>query len=322
MNVSYKKVRKVMRAFPDVKVASELRDKVLLYYKMDEDTTANFKTRLRKTCWDLLNRRKQQVEAPNSAKILVFDIETAPIKTYVWRRWGQNINNAQTLNDDWPILTWSAKWLFEDDMLSDKMTPTEALERDDKRVVTSLWNLIEEADIVIAHNGLKFDMRMMNGRFFIHGIKPPSSVQVIDTLRAARRTMALPSFKLDDIATYLGKEGKIKTEMSWWTKFLEGDPEAIDRMQEYNDKDVYVLEEVYLSLRPWIKPHPNMGLFIGDDIQCCPSCGSKNLEYLDKYATYVNLFDEIRCGDCSALSRSRKSGNIRDRTQLNTSLPK
>jgi len=258
----------------------------------------------------------------HTAKVLVFDIETAPILTYVWRRWQQNVFTDQTVEDNWPILTWSAKWLFESKMYSMKMTPKEAINRDDKRVVQGLWSMIDEADIIIAHNGLKFDVRMMNARFFMHGMVPPSSYQVIDTLKAARRAMALPSFKLDDIAKYLGKEGKIKTDMTWWTKFLNGEKEAIDRMQEYNDKDVYVLEEVYLSLRTWIKPHPNLGLFVEHDKPSCPTCASTVLTKISEYATYVNTYDEYRC-EHGHLSRGRKTNTpIGGKRTLHVSLPK
>lgn len=257
------------------------------------------------------------------AKILVFDIETAPLLAYTWRRYQQNVYSDQAVEDNWPILTWSAKWLFEDKMYSMKMTPKEAVNRDDKRVVQGLWSMIDDADIIIAHNGLKFDVRMMNARFFLHGLVPPSSYLVIDTLKAARRAMALPSFKLDDIAKYIGKEGKIKTDFSWWTKFMNGEKEAIDRMQEYNDKDVYVLEEVYFSLRPWIRPHPNLGLFVDHAEPTCPSCGSTELTNVGEYATYVNTYDELRCGDCNHTSRSRKTNTpIGGRKNLNVSIPK
>lgn len=259
----------------------------------------------------------------HQAKILVFDIETAPILAYTWRRWQQNIFSDQVVEDNWPVLTWSAKWLFEPKMYSMKMTPKEAINRDDKRVLQGIWNFINEADIVIAHNGLKFDMRMLNGRFFLHGMPPPSSTQVIDTLKAARRAMALPSFKLDDIAKSLGKEGKIKTDMTWWTKFMNGEQEAIDQMQEYNDKDVYVLEEVYISLRPWIKPHPNLGLFVEHSDLTCPACASTDLNKIGEYATYVNTYDEYRCGNCNHTSRGRKTNTpIGGRKNLQVSIPK
>lgn len=98
--------------------------------------------------------------------------------------------------------------------------------------------------------------------------------------------------------------------------------EALDKMDHYCGGDVGLLEEVYLELRPWIKPHPNMGLFIGDDIARCPSCGSDDLKIDGYYRTYVNEYDAFRCGNCGSQSRSRKS-NIKssDFPNLKTSLP-
>lgn len=312
--------------FPYVTSPAELAG--LILKRLDINRTTVDKddwNNLVKNCWDILNRDvKDGIEKPSTfkAKVLVFDIETAPLLVYVWRRWKQNVFSDQALEDNWPILTWSAKWLFEEEIMSMKMTPEEALNRDDRRVVHGLWRLINEADIVIAHNGLKFDMKMMNGRFWIHGLEPPSTVEVIDTLKSAKKMLGLPSYKLDDLAKYLNKEGKIKTDFSWWSEFLEGNPEAIDRMQEYNDKDVTILEEVYFSLRPWIKPHPNLGLHIGEDIKVCPTCASEDLQYIGKYATYVNMYEELRCNSCGALSRSRKNGNLRERKELLSSLPR
>lgn len=256
-----------------------------------------------------LKEKETPTTLEHSARILVFDIETAPIMTYVWRRWQQNVFSDQAIHDDWPVLTWSAKWLCEDEMMNDQMTPEEAVARDDKRVVTSLWKLFEEADMVIAHNGKKFDKRMANGRFWINNLPPPSSYHVIDTL-SVRKTLALPSNKLDDLRKYKGGEGKIKTEMSWWVDFLEGKQEAIDRMSHYNDKDVIELEELYLDVRAWIQPHPNLGLFIGTDIQVCPTCASRNLSPIMKpYVTTMNVYQQLRCDDCGAISRNRKPGN-------------
>lgn len=243
----------------------------------------------------------------HTAKILVFDIETAPLISYHWRHWKQNIYSEQRIEDNWPILTWSAKWLFEDKMYSMKMTPSEAIKRDDKRVVEGLWRMIEEADILIAHHGLKFDIPMMNGRFLLHNLPPPSSYLVVDTKNHLKRIVSLPSYKLDDLCKYFGLEGKIKTDFSWWTKFMEGDPEAIDKMQEYNDKDVYQLEELYLHIRPWLKPHPNLSLFSINGSQCCPSCSSTKATEIGNYNTYVNSYPEYRCDDCGHNYRGRKT---------------
>ena len=56
-------------------------------------------------------------------KILVFDLETAPLQAYVWRLWKQNVNplNGQ-LQSEWFLLTYSAKWLFDNSIISGKLS--------------------------------------------------------------------------------------------------------------------------------------------------------------------------------------------------------
>lgn len=323
----YEQIRSVMAKYPDVTKAKNLKNLVIEEFNLKYNKKQ--KHTLRKVCWDMLNRRngpnERNTVLPHSARILVFDIETAPILTYVWRRWQQNVFSDQTIHDDWPILTFSAKWLCEDHMISVSMTPKEAIARDDRRVVKELWKLFEEADMVIAHNGRKFDRKMANARFMLAGLNPPASYHVIDTLLSAKKSFAFPSNKLDDLCKYFGLEGKIKTEMSWWTEFLEGKKEAIDRMQKYNDQDVLALEEVYLKMRSWIQPHPNLGLFIGEDIQSCPTCGGTHLTpILKPYVTTMNMYQQLRCDDCGGMSRTRLPSNqIRaDKKALSSSLPR
>ena len=83
-------------------------------------------------------------------KILIFDIESSPSKVYSFGRFNVNIYLDQVIQD--PImLTWSAKWLFSDTVMSDRLTPEEVLKVDDYRIVKSLWSLLNEADIVVAH---------------------------------------------------------------------------------------------------------------------------------------------------------------------------
>lgn len=240
-----------------------------------------------------------------SARVLSFDIETAPMLSYHWGLWNQNIY-IDNVHKDWCILTWAAKWIFEDKVYSERISPDEVIERDDKRIVKSLWNLLDQADIVIAHNAKKFDVRVANARFLKHGLKPPSHYQVVDTLKVARKQFRLMSNKLDDICTYMGIEGKMETPKGLWKKAVEGDQEAIYIMDEYCVQDVKILEDVYFELRAWIKPHPNLNLLEDPDgANKCPTCTSPNLSYDGDYVTYANRFHNFRCGDCGALSRSR-----------------
>ncbi len=256
------------------------------------------------------------------AKILVFDIETAPLMTFLWNRFQKYVKDDMLI-EDWYVICWSAKWLFEDEMISRCVTPEESKDRNDKRIVKDLWDLLDEADIVISHNGDKFDIKKMNGRFAKYGLNLPMPYRSIDTFKSARKRLSLPSLSLDYIANYFDVGAKHSTDFQLWLDCMQGDPQQLKRMQEYCDQDVKILEDVYLHLRPYIQPHPNLGLYIESDVQVCPSCGSDELEKEGEYATTVNLYDAFRCQECGSITRSRHAQQRgEERKHITSSTPR
>lgn len=153
-------------------------------------------------------------------KILIFDIETSPLKAYVWNLWKQNVHLDHILNE-WFMICWSAKWLYSNEILGDVLTPEEAIEENDKRVCQSLWNLINEADIVVAHNGNRFDIPRMNARFIINGLNPTKPYYSVDTCLVAKKQFGFSSNKLDALATYFGFKHKLDTDFSLWKNVLK-----------------------------------------------------------------------------------------------------
>lgn len=263
---------------------------------------------------------KEQLSKQKAPKILIFDIETSPMKAYVWRMWKQSVNLDHVIHD-WYVICWSAKWLYANEVLGDVLTPEEACQEDDKRVVTSLWKLFNEADIVVAHNGNKFDIPKMNARFIQQGLPPTTPYYSIDTCAIARKQFGFSSNKLDALAEYFGFAHKLDTEFELWKKCMEGDQKSLDYMLKYNKRDVTLLEEVYLRLRPWIKGHPNCANYIDSKVPICSNCGSKNLTKLEGqyYYTSVGKYQLYRC-QCGTVSRGRI--NLNDSPVKTTSVLK
>ena len=268
--------------------------------------------------WEAKKREElDRINERGGAKIFIFDIETLPLTGFIWRLWKQNLSLDHLMQDEWAMVTWAGKWLFEDDVLGDCLTEEEARNKDDKRIIQSLGAIVDEADVIVAHFGDKFDIPLINGRRLAHRLPPMSPFQSVDTWKISKRNFNFPSHKLDYLHKHiLGGEGKIKVSLDLWKRCFEGDAEAIQEMLEYNIQDIRVLEDVYLALRPWDRTHPNMGLYIEDDVRACCKCGNTELEYLDKpYVTPTGLYDTYRCKSeiCGALSRSRRRSNIDNR---------
>ena len=238
-------------------------------------------------------------------KVLIVDIETTPMGVWVWSLGKQYVGHNTIMKSDnnvpmdWHLISWSAKWLYDDKVLSDVITPDEAKNREDKRIVSSVWKLLDKADIVIAHNGDRFDLPKLSTRFIANGLNAPLPFKTIDTLKAARREFSFSSNKQDFLTKFLKIEQKLSTDFQLWIDCMRGDKKALDRMVKYNKHDVIGLEQLYLKLRPYMRSHPNIAVMMDED--ACTVCGSKSLKETGKfYYTGTSKFNLYVCGGCNS----------------------
>ena len=147
----------------------------------------------------------------------------------------------------------------------------------------------------------------MNTRFVINGLSPTKPYQTIDTNKIAKKQFGFTHNSLSALAKIFGFEPKLGTSFDLWKRCVNGEDEALAYMSEYNKRDVFLLEEVYLKLRPWIKNHPNIGLFIDTNNPVCPACGSEDLTWNSYYMTAVSKFPAFQCNACGAVGRGRTS---------------
>lgn len=241
-------------------------------------------------------------------KVLLFDVETAPILAYVWSLWDQNIALNQ-IKSDWYILSWSAKWLKDPDHKIMYMDQRKAKNlEDDSKILRTLWKLLDEADIVITQNGISFDQKKLNARFILNGFKPPSSYKHIDTKQIAKRRFGFTSNKLEYLSDKLcTKHKKLKhtkySGFELWTQCLAGNIKAWKEMEKYNKKDVFALEELFNKLSPWDQSI-NFNLYTDSSETVC-KCGSKQLmRYGYKY-TATGKFQRFQCKQCGAEFRGK-----------------
>lgn len=215
---------------------------------------------------------------------------------------------------DWSILCYSAKWLFEPEILGEVVKPQEAFNRTEISILGGIWKLLDQADIVVTQNGLNFDIKRLNTKFIKSGFPPPSPYQIVDTLKVAREQFAFYSNSLDELGkTLLGIGGKIKMTEEDWDKCTEGDRDALDKMLTYCKRDVApLLEDLYLTFLPWIKGHPNLNIYTNHDKDVCPKCESSDLKWGLEYPTPQGLWEGFRCETCGATGRgTRKGHNIK-----------
>ncbi len=233
--------------------------------------------------------------------LLCIDIETSPLRGYTWGKYEQNVIEFDKY---WAILAFSAKWIGGKHIT--KGLPSYSGyhkgSEDDKKLVKEIWNLLDKADVAIAHNGDQFDFRKINARFSYYGMPPPSPYKTVDTKKIAKRYFAFDSNKLDDLGEFLGLGRKVRHEgFEMWKGCMAGDPVSWNHMLKYNRQDVALLERIYLHLRPYASQHPNMGLFVNHTV--CPKCQSKELEPRGWAFNKTTKYRRLRCKACGGWSR-------------------
>lgn len=241
---------------------------------------------------------------PATARILLFDLETAPTTAYTWGRFDQNVSQKQVVKEGY-ILTYSAKWLGEDTIISNRIT----VAGDDSGLVKELAELFDKAEIIVAHNALRFDVPLLKTRMIALGMKPPLPSKIVDTLRIAKAEFRFPSNSLDNIAAYLGLPRKMShSGFELWTRCMALEDAAFEEMLEYNVQDVVVLEQLYMRLRHWSKTHPNVALLEPSGVPRCVCCGSDKLKPVDKlFHTTTASYEMVGCEGCGKINRKRKN---------------
>jgi hypothetical protein len=224
-----------------------------------------------------------------TARIAFIDIETAPNLGYVWGMWEQDVID---IKENWYILSFAVKW-------GDGKTRTHALpdyplygsdRENDAELVKELHSVFEQADIIVAHNGDRFDIKKANARFIFHGLMPPTSCNTIDTLKIA-------SNRLNDLGKYLGVGTKLpNTGKHLWLGCMGGDHTAWATMRRYNAQDVELLWRVYRKLRPWASTHPNLNLYSGK--KNCPTCQSGSVIRNGQRYLKTVVRQQYRCMSC------------------------
>lgn len=264
--------------------------------------------------------RSQQGARSTGPRVVVLDIETAPLQSYHWGLWDQNISLEQ-IQIEWSILSISWKWLGEK-KVHFKSTGGRGPEkvRDDSELLDVIWELLDEADIVVTQNGKRFDMKKINARMLMRGMKPYSPVKVIDTKVIADKHFGFTSTKLAWMSKHICKikksEHKKFPGFELWIECLKDNRAAWREMEEYNKIDVLSDEELYLAMRPWMEGHPNVAVYSSIEHVQCPKCGSENLQARGKSYTQAGQYHRFQCKDCGGWARSRYTLNSKGKRQV------
>jgi hypothetical protein len=168
-----------------------------------------------------------QLESPPQGlrippSILYVDIETALMSAYLYDlRIPSGYINKSYIKEQSFVINWAAAWLDTDweirgKIITGVVSVEEAKEKNDKRILEMLWDMLERADYWAGHNSDGFDYKVLHWRFLVNDLGFPKEGKRLDTWKMAGRYTRPPSRGLEYISTTLGGHAKNGLSSEEW----------------------------------------------------------------------------------------------------------
>jgi DNA polymerase elongation subunit (family B) len=189
-------------------------------------------------------------------KILIFDIETFSMTVEAWGLRDQNFGLNQIVEDGY-VVAWAAKWLNDPPSKVMYMDQSKVkYKMDNRKLIKEIAKLLDEADIIVSQNGIRFDSKWINTEIENHDLNKPSSYRHHDLYRIAKKYLNLPSYKLEYMSNKFNKKYKKLKHKNFpghdlWRECRKGNKKAWEEMKTYNIHDVLATEELYNRFKKW-----------------------------------------------------------------------
>lgn len=274
----------------NTQIARDVKKKFDFLYKDKELDTI----RRRVSNW----RDRLKIKAKRApVKRLFFDIETTYYQLQI-NAW-QLRNNVKYFNPDSiirekEIICISYKWQGDDKVYTLDWRGGE------KKMIKEFVKIMGDADEIIGHNSDRFDEKFLRTRALYHGVLMFPHYRTLDTLKKARSRFLFASNKLDYLGKFMQVGGKLEHQgMEMWDKVIAGDEKMLEKMIEYCERDVMLLEDVFSVMSPFIDHNNNFAVLSGGEKWECPECGSKDVQLHKFYTTPLGTIRRLmKCNDC------------------------
>ncbi len=239
-------------------------------------------------------------------KTLYFDIETTPCLAYIWQPGKQHVGYNQ-IAKEWNVICISYMWETDKKPTSlvfkqNKYDLLSFNDDSDKELLKEFSKVYNTAEVVVAHNGSRFDIPKLRAKLVKYGLPDFNPVTVSDSYMKSRN-IGFTSHKLDSLGKLFEVGRKSDTEFDLWVGVVRGDKKALTRMVKYCDQDVILLKQVYAKLRDYIKEPVNLAVYNGIPA-LCPRCGSTALVANGSRVTALGRKQRFQCKDCGKCSQT------------------
>lgn len=231
------------------------------------------------------------------------DIETSPMIVESWGLWKQN-HSYKSIRQHRSILcaVWKRRgndYVEYTDQI--KFKPNEI---DDTEVCNNLYHALQDTDVLVMHNGNKFDLPIIRAHLIHRGFPPLPPIKVIDTLTLVRKYFKFVSNRLDDVGEFLGVGRKIPTNYELWQRVMAGEKAAIEEMSKYCIQDVLLLEDVFDVIEPYLVNEVKRNQILTPE-DPCPHCGTVEKQSRGWGYNLATKYRRFQCMGCHSWLRGK-----------------
>ena len=122
----------------------------------------------------------------------------------------------------------------------------------DSDLVGSIADALSCYDVLVAHNGARFDIPFLRTRMARWGLPAFPNKKVVDPVQLARNKLRMSSNSLAALASLIQAGEKTVVDANMWLEAsLDGNKQAMDYIVKHCIRDVEILEKVADAVKPY-----------------------------------------------------------------------
>lgn len=216
--------------------------------------------------------------------ILVYDIETTPLRAWVWRLGKQVVTHKHldTEYDFYNIICITTRWIGGPDHMKAVDLVWDQNTQNCAAIVEEFTFMCDKAALVVGKNSARFDDKHIRAQRLLRGMPGrPDLVEKMDDLEKwLRREFNLPSYALDYVSKQFNLGGKHKMELEDWVDIVTNGPKALQKLKKmvrYGNKDT--LDTAKLIMYVITHVRSKYSAYLNGDVSVlkCKHCGSTNV---------------------------------------------
>lgn len=212
---------------------------------------------------------------------LFYDIETIPNLVLTWQLGRDEWTGPEKIVEE--AFVACIAWKKEGSKLIYSLNHQDYTQEE---MIEKFLEVYNQADEVVTYNGDRFDQKWLRTLALEWGMYLDPFITSVDLYKFFKKNTWLNSYKFNYVLHKFLKEKKIPTGYDlWYDIAVHNSRAALNKMVKYCKHDVYLTEQAWSYVRPYLTQHQHAGVLAGLPKWSCPNCAKTTHVHLNKRRT-------------------------------------